>query len=168
MPFYSASLASQQVLSKSFDLRIACQRICDLIAFLYGCLGMLFIHICSTFVDTILVERAFLCLQDVVATGQIGEDPTVHIWDASSKQTLSVIHGYHKTGVCSVNFSSSGRYLLTVGLDDTHSLAVWKWADGWFTSVVVDAPLKLFVWLTVKCALALSLHSFHSVSLKYI
>ena len=47
-----------------------------------------------------------------------------------SKKTLSIVQGYHEKGICSVNFSSSGRYLVTVGLGSEHKVAVWKWSDG--------------------------------------
>ncbi|CAH1792746.1 unnamed protein product [Owenia fusiformis] len=68
--------------------------------------------------------------RNVVATGQIGSTPEVNIWDASTKETLSVIRGFHKKGVCCVDFSCGGKLLLTVGIDDDHSLAVWRWQDG--------------------------------------
>ena len=51
-----------------------------------------------------------LCLalhptQDIVATGQIGRDPAVHVWDTTSLETLSILKGEHSRGVCAVNFS---------------------------------------------------------------
>jgi len=67
-------------------------------------------------------------LRHVCATGQIGKNGPVHVWDLSTKQTLSILQGYHSIGVCSVDFSSSGKLLLTVGLDN--SLAVWRWTEG--------------------------------------
>lgn len=67
---------------------------------------------------------------NVVATGQIGESPAVNIWNAESKETLSIIRGFHTKGVCSVDFSASGKLLLTVGIDKNHSFAVWRWQDG--------------------------------------
>ena len=54
--------------------------------------------------------------RNVVATGQIGAVPEVNIWDAGSKRTLSVVKGLHSVGVCGVDFSCSGKLLLTVGL----------------------------------------------------
>lgn len=69
-------------------------------------------------------------LQNVIATGQIGTEPCVHVWDAMSKETLSVIQGFHTKGVCAVNFSCNGKLLVTVGIDSAHSIAVWKWAEG--------------------------------------
>lgn len=52
-----------------------------------------------------------LCLtlhpqQQLVATGQIGRDPTVHIWDTESMETVSILQGQHSRGVCAVDFSS--------------------------------------------------------------
>jgi microtubule-associated protein-like 6 len=51
-----------------------------------------------------------LCLalhpaHDYVATGQIGRDPAVHIWDAATMETLSILKGEHSRGVCAVGFS---------------------------------------------------------------
>ncbi|XP_020620193.1 echinoderm microtubule-associated protein-like 6, partial [Orbicella faveolata] len=68
--------------------------------------------------------------KNIVATGQIGTEPCVHVWDAMSKETLSVIQGFHTKGVCAVNFSCNGKLLVTVGIDAAHSIAVWKWAEG--------------------------------------
>ncbi len=35
---------------------------------------------------------------NIVASGQIGENPTIHVWDAQSRRTLSVLSGKHKRG----------------------------------------------------------------------
>ena len=74
--------------------------------------------------------------KNVVATGQIGAQPEVNVWDASTKTTLSVLKGFHTKGVCYADFSCSGKLLLTVGIDDNHSVAVWRWQDGEFTKFV--------------------------------
>ena len=66
----------------------------------------------------------------VVATGQIGRTAPVHVWDYVTKETLSILHGVHEVGVCSVDFSCNGKLLLTVGLGPSHSVAVWKWQEG--------------------------------------
>jgi len=36
--------------------------------------------------------------KNIVASGQIGENPTVHVWDAQTRRTLSVLSGKHKHG----------------------------------------------------------------------
>lgn len=68
--------------------------------------------------------------KSVVATGQIGEKPFIKVWNAGSKKTLSVMQGFHTTGICALDFSCSGKQLLSVGLDAAHSLAVWNWQEG--------------------------------------
>ncbi|KAK7103893.1 echinoderm microtubule-associated protein-like 6 [Littorina saxatilis] len=68
--------------------------------------------------------------KSTVATAQIGNPPTVHVWDAITKETLSILQGDHKGGICSVDFSCTGKMLLTVGLEEDHDLTVWRWQDG--------------------------------------
>ena len=68
--------------------------------------------------------------KNVVATGQIGVSPDIHIWNALTLETLSLLSGTHKNGVCSINFSSSGKLLVSVGLDAVHTIAVWRWKEG--------------------------------------
>ena len=55
-----------------------------------------------------------LCLcvhptHDYIATGQIGRDPAIHIWDAITMETMSILKGEHERGVCAVDFSGEGR-----------------------------------------------------------
>lgn len=56
--------------------------------------------------------------------------PSIHVWDAMNKQTLSVLRCYHSKGVCSVSFSATGKLLLSVGLDPEHTITIWKWQEG--------------------------------------
>ncbi len=65
-----------------------------------------------------------------IYSGQIGRSAPVHVWDARTKQTLSVLQGAHGVGVASVDFSSNGKLLLVVGLDTDHTLSVWRWSEG--------------------------------------
>lgn len=56
--------------------------------------------------------------------------PSIHVWDAMTKQTLSVLRCFHSGGVCSVSFSATGKLLLSVGLDHEHTVTIWKWQEG--------------------------------------
>lgn len=56
--------------------------------------------------------------------------PSIHVWDAMTKQTLSVLRCFHSGGVCSVSFSATGKLLLSVGLDPEHTITIWKWQEG--------------------------------------
>ncbi|KAI2654594.1 Echinoderm microtubule-associated protein-like 5 [Labeo rohita] len=60
----------------------------------------------------------------------ISTSPSIHVWEAMNKQTLSVLRCHHSRGVCSVSFSATGKLLLSVGLDPQHTLTIWKWQEG--------------------------------------
>ncbi len=70
--------------------------------------------------------------KNVVATAQIGKNPIIHVWNAIDKQTLSILSDLHKNsqGICSLGFSSSGKLLVSVGLDNNHTIGVWRWQEG--------------------------------------
>ena len=40
-----------------------------------------------------------------MATGQIGRDPTVHVWNAVTMETVSILQGQHYRGVCAIDIS---------------------------------------------------------------
>ena len=86
------------------------------------------LFVCFLLVD---VNRVFFfVLQNIVASGQIGNEPSVHVWNSETKETLSILQTSHSVGVCSANFSCTGKLLLTVGLDDNHTVTIWRWAEG--------------------------------------
>ena len=43
---------------------------------------------------------------NIVASGQIGENPTIHIWNVKERQTISVLSGKHNRGENLVELSS--------------------------------------------------------------
>eukprot|EP00741_Cyanophora_paradoxa_P015979 tig00000042_g15425.t1 len=63
----------------------------------------------------------------LVATGQVGKDGIIHVWDAKSMAVKATLKGFHKRGVCALAFSANGTRLVSVGLDDDHTVAVWDW-----------------------------------------
>ena len=68
--------------------------------------------------------------KNIVASGQIGNPPSIHVWDAVTKETKSILRGGHSRGVCSLDFSCTGKYIVSVDLADDHQIAVWRWQDG--------------------------------------
>ena len=70
--------------------------------------------------------------KNVIATGQLGKMAEIHVWDANSKETLSVLTDLiaGNEGVCSLSFSSSGKSLVSVSLDELYTISVWKWKEG--------------------------------------
>ena len=72
-------------------------------------------------------------LANIVATGQIGNEPTIHVWDAANPngpETVTILKAPHDKGVCSLDFSPSGKFLVSVGVDDLHTVVVWRWQEG--------------------------------------
>ena len=51
----------------------------------------------------------------------------VHVWDAETKQLKAKLTRFHKRAIVLLEFSPSGKRLLTVGQDDKNSLAVYDW-----------------------------------------
>jgi microtubule-associated protein-like 6 len=64
---------------------------------------------------------------DIVASGTAGAEPAVCVWSASSGQLLAELRGFHRRGVIVLAFDATGERLVTCGLDDQHSVAVYDW-----------------------------------------
>lgn len=74
-----------------------------------------------------------ICNRYITTSGfylRLATAPSIHIWDAINKQTLSVLRCDHSKGVCSVSFSATGKLLLSVGLDPEHTVTIWRWQEG--------------------------------------
>eukprot|EP00741_Cyanophora_paradoxa_P013197 tig00000178_g12749.t1 len=65
-----------------------------------------------------------------VATGQVGKDPAIHVWDPDTMEVISTLKGAHARGVTCLAFSGDGSRLVSVGLDDNHTIVVWEWRSG--------------------------------------
>ena len=65
-----------------------------------------------------------------IATGQLGRNPIVVVWDAVTGETIRELSGFHKRAVSQVEFSCDGKLLATAGNDDNHSIAVYDWMSG--------------------------------------
>ncbi|MGH0182479.1 UNVERIFIED_CONTAM: hypothetical protein FKN15_009768 [Acipenser sinensis] len=93
-------------------------------------------------------------MKDYVATGQVGRDSSIHIWDSEMLKTLSVLKGHHQYGVCAVDFSADGKRLASVGLDDNHTIVLWDWRKGEKQSAI--SPCAVNSALNLKSALKVS------------
>ena len=52
-----------------------------------------------------------------VATGEVGVNPRIVIWDGDTAETLSIIRGFHKNAVTHLSFDMTGRKLVAIGQD---------------------------------------------------
>lgn len=47
--------------------------------------------------------------KELVATGQIGKDPYICVWNSKTMETVSILQGGHERGVATVAFSGDGE-----------------------------------------------------------
>ncbi|CAM9158468.1 unnamed protein product, partial [Scytosiphon promiscuus] len=66
----------------------------------------------------------------LAATGEVGNEPKIIIWDTSTMQTVKVLKGFHRRAVTLLAFSENGALLASVGQDDNHCLAIHDWEKG--------------------------------------
>jgi WD40 repeat protein len=83
----------------------------------------------SSLLVSLWTDRSYACIRygrygNVAATGQIGEDADIHVWDTASLTTLSIIRGFHRTAVVALDFSASGKLLLSVDSSPNRGIAV--------------------------------------------
>ena len=67
--------------------------------------------------------------REIMATGQVGKDPTICVWSSTTCELLAELKGFHQRAVVSLSFDGTGKYLASVGLDDDHSVAIYDWAS---------------------------------------
>jgi microtubule-associated protein-like 6 len=79
-----------------------------------------------------------------VATGQIGKEPYICVWDATTMETVSLLKGFHSRGISSMGFSNDGKFLVSVGLDDDHDMALWEWETGRLVSHEKTSKERVF------------------------
>lgn len=72
----------------------------------------------------------------------------VYIWDTETRQRKAKLGGFHQRAIVVVEFSPSGKKLLTVGQDDKNSLAVYNWETNRisFQSPVCGAKVTGGAW----------------------
>uniref|UniRef100_A0A4W6DSW6 EMAP like 6 n=1 Tax=Lates calcarifer TaxID=8187 RepID=A0A4W6DSW6_LATCA len=80
--------------------------------------------------DDDILSLAVHPLKDYVASAQVGRDPAVHVWDIQTLKCLSLLKGHHSRGVCALEFTADGKSLISVGIDDFHSIVIWDWKKG--------------------------------------
>lgn len=68
------------------------------------------------------------------------------------KQTLSILRCPHGKGVGYVNFSATGKLLLSVGVDPEYTIVVWRWQEGQRLSAWFDSLPSVVAVTTVTTA----------------
>lgn len=69
--------------------------------------------------------------RQLVATGQVGHQPIVFIWESDTAKLRGSYRLPKNTrSVTAIAFNSSSRYLATADLSNEHSVYVHSWEDG--------------------------------------
>ncbi|KAI4787308.1 hypothetical protein KUCAC02_036547, partial [Chaenocephalus aceratus] len=82
--------------------------------------------------------------KNVIASGQIGDISEVP-GTTPSIHTLSILRCPHTKGVGYVNFSATGKLLLSVGVEPEHTITVWRWQEGSKVCSKAGHPDRIFV-----------------------
>lgn len=61
------------------------------------------------------------------ATGEVGAEPFICVWDTFTMQCLARISGVLRGGVANLAFSGDGKYLAASGADTQHTVAIYDW-----------------------------------------
>jgi WD40 repeat protein len=64
------------------------------------------------------------------ATGQVGPEPLICVWDTETMKVLAKIKGRLSLGIKNICFSKDDEYIAASGMDANHSIAIFKWRTG--------------------------------------
>jgi microtubule-associated protein-like 6 len=77
------------------------------------------------------------------ATGQMGKDPKIVVWDSKDCEALCTLSGYHQRGVPALAFAgAASTRIISIGNDDDHSVALWETKSGDWTDGAMIAEVK--------------------------
>ena len=61
--------------------------------------------------------------KELFATGQIGKDPFICVWNSKTMEMVSILQGGHDRGIATVAFSSDGEVSTTCIV----AMCIFKW-----------------------------------------
>eukprot|EP00948_MAST-09A_sp_MAST-9A-sp1_P002160 g2160.t1 len=64
------------------------------------------------------------------ATGELGVNPKIQVWNVNTMKLISTLKGFHKNAVTHLAFSKDGKSLVSIGKDDFKSLAIYDWKEA--------------------------------------
>ena len=76
----------------------------------------------------------------IVATGSIGERASIIVWDADTCETLATLRGVHRGAITHLDFSPDGSMLLSIGMDEDHTVCVHELPPLTFDGGAENAP----------------------------
>jgi WD40 repeat protein len=65
-----------------------------------------------------------------IASGELAEQPEIHIWDINTYQNVTIIKGHHKDGVHLLSFFSSDSMLATCSIKKDSTVLIYNLKDS--------------------------------------
>ena len=79
------------------------------------------------------------CNGSIVATGEIGDTPAIHIWNSRTLESLNIIKGLHTYGIHLLAFTNDDSMLVSCGLTQPSACIVYDWNSG---EIVISTALE--------------------------
>lgn len=83
---------------------------------------------------------------DTIATGEVGKNPKICIWQASnpSKSIIEFRQDRDSRAVTCLGFSHTGKFLAAADLHNDHNVRVWDWSTGQRLAILKGGPDRIF------------------------
>ncbi|CAF1349306.1 unnamed protein product, partial [Didymodactylos carnosus] len=86
--------------------------------------------------DNDIISSALHHERVIIATGQIGKNAQICVWNTSAMKLESLLQG-HKDGVGALNFHPDGEKIASVGIDSDNVIKIWNWRKGKMLATVI-------------------------------
>ena len=77
-----------------------------------------------------IISLAVSSASNLVASGEIAENPAIHIWDCNSLQNISIIQGVHQKAVHLLTFINSDELIASCGFRPNSPIFIHNYRDG--------------------------------------
>ena len=64
---------------------------------------------------------------EYIASGELANRPSIHIWESTSRKTLQILSGYHLNGIHLLSFAYDEQFLLTCGKKESSPILIYNW-----------------------------------------
>ncbi|CAF4372626.1 unnamed protein product [Rotaria sp. Silwood2] len=80
----------------------------------------------------------------IVATGQIGKNAQICVWNTQGIMKLESLLQGHVDGVGAMSFNVNGEKLASVGIDRNNTIKIWEWRRGKLLATVAGHTERVF------------------------
>ena len=79
----------------------------------------------------------------LVATGELGIMPAIHVWNSRTLESLQVIKGIHSKGIHLLAFSHDDRMIVSCGLTKPSACIIYEWETAEIViSTAISSPTQ--------------------------